>query len=289
MNKPKEKDLVLRIAHLIKENQELSALVKSLNQRNEELQKKLDDQVKLTEKISSQNGSGDEERISKFKMATVLFADIQGFTKFSESEMSGDIIDELDGIFFQFDTIVQKYNIEKIKTIGDTYMCTGGVPIKNITNPIDVVMAAIEMRHTLYNRNSINADGEHIWDLRLGIHTGPVTVSTFGKKKVAYNIKGDTVNIASRMQSAGKVGKITISVMTYELVSEYFTCEYYGKMPVKYIGDVEMFNVVGLRPNLSSDTIGLVANGHFITKYLLRQFADLQEIILDRQIGRAHV
>lgn len=282
MNKPKEKDLVLRIAHLIKENQELSALVKSLNQRNEELQKKLDDQVKLTEKISSQNGSGDEERISKFKMATVLFADIQGFTKFSESEMSGDIIDELDGIFFQFDTIVQKYNIEKIKTIGDTYMCTGGVPIKNITNPIDVVMAAIEMRHTLYNRNSINADGEHIWDLRLGIHTGPVTVSTFGKKKVAYNIKGDTVNIASRMQSAGKVGKITISVMTYELVSEYFTCEYYGKMPVKYIGDVEMFNVVGLRPNLSSDTIGLVANGHFITKYLLRQFADLQEIILDR-------
>lgn len=283
MNKPNEKDLVKRIAMLIKHNQELTGLVKELTVKNEELQKKLDEQIKVTQQISTQSvQSADEERISKFKMATVLFADIQGFTKISDLELSHDIIDELDGMFIQFDNIVSKYKIEKIKTIGDTYMCTGGIPVKNITNPLDVVQAALEMHYLLYRKaNRTLENGENVWDLRIGIHTGPVTVSTFGRKKVAYNIKGDTVNIASRLQSSGKFGNITISLMTYELVSEYFICEYCGKMPVKYIGDIEMYNVTGIKPHLCADGFSHLPNHAYIIKYLLRQFADLQEIILD--------
>jgi len=102
-----------------------------------------------------------------------------------------------------------------------------------------------------------------------------------GKKKVSYNLKGDTVNIASRMEATCGVGEINISVMTYEMVREYFVCEYFGKMPVKYKGDIDMYYVKGINPELSIDGNGINPNNHFITKYLLRQFSDLQEIVLD--------
>jgi len=215
-------------------------------------------------------------------MATVLFADIQGFSKLSGEADSQAIVDKLDEILFEFDQIVKKYHIEKIKTIGDTYMCAGGVPVKNITNPIDVVMAALEMRAYIFGiKQESREKGGQVWDLKLGIHTGPVTANMTGKRKVSYEIKGDTVNTASRIESAADEGKVIISVMTYELVKEFFVCEYFGKMPVKYKGDLDMYVVKGLKPEFCQDD-GFTPNTSFRIKYGLIQFTDLQEVILDK-------
>jgi len=118
--------------------------------------------------------------------------------------------------------------------------------------------------------------------MSLGIHTGPVTANISGKRRVNYDIKGDTVNIAHRVQGVGESGKVLISVMTYELIKEFFLCEYFGKLPVKYKGDLEMFEVRGLRPEFSQQGSPLLANAMFATKFKLIQFTDLQEIILDK-------
>jgi hypothetical protein len=124
---------------------------------------------------------------------------------------------------------------------------------------------------------------EHrIWDLKIGIHTGPVTASISGKKKVSYDIKGDTVNTASRVEAISEKGMILISVMTYELVKEFFDCEYFGKLPVKYKGDLQMYRVKGLKLEFSVDELGKLPNDAFKVKFGLIQFTDIQEIILDK-------
>ncbi len=214
-------------------------------------------------------------------MATVLFANIQGFTKIAENSNSKALMDQLDSIIINFDNIVQKYKIEKIKTIGDSFMCAGGIPLKNITNPIEVVMAAIELKQIVDDVQRLNLD-EQVWDLKIGIHTGPVNATITGQKKINYDIKGDTVNIATRMESCGPLGKIVISANTYELVKEFFICEYFGKLPIKYYGDTEMYIVNGIKPELSEEGLGLKPGKSFKTLFGLIQFTDIQEIILDK-------
>ncbi|MBI5010356.1 MAG: HD domain-containing protein, partial [Bacteroidia bacterium] len=208
---------------------------------------------------------------------------IHGFSRLVEGMDSSSVMDELDEILYEFDAIVTRYKIEKIKTIGDTYMCAGGIPVKNITNPVDVVMAAMEMRNFLAKFESEKrGDGNKIWDLKIGIHTGPVTATISGKKKVNYDIKGDTVNTASRVETVSENGTILISVMTYELVKEFFDCEYFGKLPVKYKGDLQMYRVMGLKAEFSQNGEGMVPNEAFRIKFGLIQFTDIQEIILDK-------
>ena len=268
---------------------------KELELKLNELQKKLrkilyenEQQKALLESLSPEQthkGKESEQKVRtlRFDMATVLFADIQGFSKLSGKADSQMIIDKLDEIFFEFDTIVRKYKIEKIKTIGDTYMCAGGIPIKNSTNPVDVVMAAIEMKHHLEKvQQECNSKDDQVWDLKLGVHTGPVIAHVTGKRKVSYEIKGDTVNTASRIESASDTGDIVISVMTYELVKEFFVCEYFGKMPVKYKGDIDMYVVKGLKPEFSEKRDRVTPNKTFSIKFALIQFTDLQEVILDK-------
>jgi hypothetical protein len=196
---------------------------------------------------------------------------------------SSSVMDELDEINVEFEAIVNKFKIEKIKTIGDTYMCAGGIPVKNITNPVDVVMAAIEMRNFL-EKYEIEKRGmnNRIWDLKVGIHSGPVTAAISGRKKINYDIKGDTVNTASRIEAVSDSGMILISVMTYELVKEFFNCEYSGKLPVKYTDDLQMYKVKGLKPEFSVNGEGVVPNESFRIKFGLIQFTDIQEIILDK-------
>ncbi len=248
MDNSKENELVKRIAKLAKQNQELEELLKKLHRKNEKLIQENERAKEILEKVSpgklDKEISAEQPRSLKFEMATVLFADIHGFSKISDKVDSEILMDELDEIIFAFNSIVKKYNIEKIKTIGDTYMCAGGIPLKNITNPIDVVMAALEMHAFVktFGKKEKGKSGK-FWELKLGIHTGPVTAQSGGKKKVTYDIKGDTVNTASRIESIVEVGDLLISVMTYELVKEFFVCEYYGKLPVKYKGDLEMYIV----------------------------------------------
>jgi hypothetical protein len=162
-------------------------------------------------------------------------------------------------------------------------MCAGGIPVKNITNPIDVVMAALEMCNYLEKYQQEKRGSENrIWELKIGIHTGPVTASVSGKKKINYDIKGDTVHNASRIEAVSENGSILISVMTYELVKEFFDCEYFGKLPVKYKGDLQMYRIKGLKPEFSADGLGNIPNAAFKTKFGLIQFTDIQEVILDK-------
>jgi adenylate cyclase len=277
--------LLKRIAKLVRQNQDLVEQHDKLSREYEKLQAKLDNFKLIMARMKEKGDLPDEQELEKpqslkFKMATVLFANVHGFSRISDSMDSEKLMDELDTVLFKFDMLLKINNINKIKTIGDSYMCAGGIPVKNITNPIEVVMAALKMQQ--YLEKVRKRSGHDIWDLKIGIHTGPVTADIAGKKKVSYDIKGDTVNIASRMESSGEVGKILISVMTYELVKEFFVCEYYGKLPVKYKGDLEMFSVLGLKSEYCVDGDPFTANEQFDTKFKLIQFMDIQEIILDK-------
>ncbi|HYW94477.1 MAG TPA: adenylate/guanylate cyclase domain-containing protein, partial [Bacteroidales bacterium] len=214
----------------------------------------------------------------KYEMATVLFSDIQGFTHIAEQMNPERLIDELDKFFFHFDSVVEKYNIEKIKTIGDAYMAAGGIPKKNNTNPIEVVLAALEMQYYMKQLKKTNAE---IWDLRIGIHSGPVIAGTIGQKKRSYDIWGDTVNTASRMESSGEPGRVNVSGTTYNLIKDYFVCEYRGRLPVKYKGNIDMYFVKGLRPELSINLAG-IPNRKFFLKLQLLRLNDLEEYVYDK-------
>jgi len=281
-------ELLRRIAKLAKQNQDLEEHLKNMIKLNEKLSKD-NERLKANAEKSSPGRLRDsvdaerKERSLRFNMATVLFADIHGFSKFAEGMNSSELMDELDELMYEYDSIVARFKIEKIKTIGDTFMCAGGIPVKNITNPIDVVMAAIEMRDFLEKFEVYKRGGDkRIWDLRTGIHTGPVTASVSGKKKISYDIKGDTVNTASRVEAMSENGMILISVMTYELIKEFFDCEYAGKLPVKYKNDLQMYKVKGLKPEFSVKGEGVLPNEAFRIKFGLIQFTDIQEIILDK-------
>jgi adenylate cyclase len=280
-------ELLNRIARLVKQNQELEENLRTLQKLFEKLSLENEKIKTLNEKISPEllkegKEGVKKERSLKFNMATVLYSQIRGFSKLVDGINSSEMMDELDEIFFEFDTISSRFKIEKIKTIGDTFMCAGGIPVKNITNPVEVVMAAMEMVNflTLYEKNKKRK--ERIWELKIGIHTGPVTATISGKKKVSYEIKGDTVNTASRIEAVSDYGSIGISVMTYELVKEFFDCEYFGKLPVKYKGDLQLFRVKGLKSEFSLNGEGILPNDAFRIKFGLIQFTDIQEIILDR-------
>ena len=192
----------------------------------------------------------------KYNFVTVLFSDIQGFTRIAEEMNPEVLIDELDRFFFHFDSVVEQYNIEKIKTIGDAYMCAGGIPEKNRTNPVEVVLAAVMMQQYMAAlKAEAEKEGRSFWDIRIGIHTGTVVAGVVGHKKLSYDIWGDTVNTASRMESSGEPGKINISGTTYEFVKDYFVCEHRGKMPVKYKGELDMYFVTGFQPDMSDDGV----------------------------------
>lgn len=212
-------------------------------------------------------------------MVTVLFSDIQGFTEIAEGLNPEQLLDELDQYVMQFDKVVGKYQIEKIKTIGDAYMCAGGIPKKNKTNPIDVVLAGLQM---IDFSKKIQEISDFDWGIRFGIHTGPVIAGVVGSKKMSYDIWGDTVNIASRMESYGEVGQLNISQMTYELVEPYFDCEYRGDLPVKYKGNMGMYFVKGLKFEYSEDNARIIPNRKFELKMQNIRFDDLEDLILTK-------
>lgn len=214
----------------------------------------------------------------KYNFVTVLFSDIQGFTRIAEEMNPEVLIDELDRFFFHFDSVVEKYNIEKIKTIGDAYMCAGGIPEKNRTNPVEVVLAAYEMQQYMSGmKKEAEQEERNFWDIRIGIHTGTVVAGVVGHKKLSYDIWGDTVNTASRMESSSEAGKINISGTTYEFVKDFFVCEHRGKMPVKYKGELDMYFVIGLQEGMTDD--GETPNARFMLKLQTMKLYDVEEYV----------
>jgi len=182
----------------------------------------------------------------QYEMVSVLFTDFKGFTKIAEKLSPEELVAELDRCFLAFDRIIDSHNLEKIKTIGDAYMCAGGIPIANKTNPEDVINAALEIKSFMENLKAKREEqGQDFWELRIGIHTGHVVAGVVGKNKFAYDIWGDAVNTASRMESSGIPGKVNISGTTYALVKDHFKCTYRGKIEAKNKGEIDMYIVSG--------------------------------------------
>ncbi|NBC84153.1 MAG: response regulator [Bacteroidetes bacterium] len=199
-----------------------------------------------------------------YKMVSVLFADFKGFSKFSKEMEPRELIQILDNYFAKFDEIAEKHFMEKIKTMGDAFMAAGGLPLRNRSNPINAVLAGLEIQHFM---NTLNDEkvlrNEPVWELRLGIHTGPLVAGVVGRRKFAYDIWGDTVNIASRMEHAGAVGMINISESTYIEIKEYFECDHRGKIEAKGLGKIDMYFANRLKKQYSADELGLFPNEDF--------------------------
>lgn len=224
---------------------------KLLNQKNELIQKEKKNNEELLlnilpKAISDELKEFGAVRAKRYESVSVLFSDFVNFSQISETLSPEDLVRELDYCFKQFDKIVVKNGLEKIKTIGDAYMCAGGLPEDNDLHAEHAVKAALEMQQFLQEWNAErNKNKLPEFHARIGINTGALVAGVVGIKKFAYDIWGDTVNVASRMESSCEPDKINISGNTYLQVRDKFNCVYRGKLPIKNKGDIDMYFVSG--------------------------------------------
>ena len=201
----------------------------------------------------------------RFDDVTVMFTDMKGFTTMAEKMTPEELVAELDDCFVRFDRITARYGIEKIKTIGDSYMCACGLPGHVKHHALRAVMAAIDVREEIQRWHAEReGTGKAAWVLRIGLHSGPVVAGVVGKRKFAYDIWGDTVNTASRMESSGAPGEVNISGTTYALVKDFFVCEHRGQVEAKNKGKIDMYFVRRIAPKYAQDGAGLVPNDAFL-------------------------
>ena len=178
----------------------------------------------------------------RYDAVSVIFTDFKNFTKNSEKMTPEELVIQVDSYFTKFDEITHKHNIEKIKTIGDAYLCVSGLPLIDDNHAVNAVLAAIEMRDYVQSvAAEKESDDPSAFEIRIGIHSGPVVSGVVGFKKFAFDIWGDTVNTASRLETHSEASKINISGSTHKLVKDYFNCEYRGPLSVKNKGEIDMY------------------------------------------------
>ncbi len=199
-----------------------------------------------------------------YRHVTVLFTDFKDFSKNTRVLEPKDLVAILDDYFAKFDEITGKHYLEKIKTIGDAYMCAGGLPLRNKSNPVDALLAGLEIQDYIQRLHVNPKPGIPAWNLRIGIHTGPVVAGVVGRKKFAYDIWSETVNAAARMENLGEVNRVNISETTYEYIKDYFDCTPRGKVEAKNIGEMTMFTVDRIKAEFSADEKGIIPNEEFI-------------------------
>gem|GEM_PF-1646969 len=227
-----------------------------------EAEKKKSDQLLqniLPAKIAEELKANGNVRVQYYDLATIMFLDFKDFSKISQFISPLTLINELNNCFTKFDEIAKRHRLEKIKTIGDAYMCAGGVPEQNETNPFDTILAAFEILSFV----KIAEENQWLSEVRIGIHTGEILAGVIGKNKFAYDIWGEAVNTASRMETSSEAGRINISGETYELVRDFFDCEYRGKLEAKHKNQFYMYYVLRIKKEYSKDDQGLFPNDLF--------------------------
>lgn len=229
--------LVIGIFHRYQYTRKTNKIIKKERDRSKELLLNI-----LPEETANELEEKGYAQARFYDNVTVLFTDFKGFSTIAGKLSPQDLVAELNDYFVAFDEIVGRHNLEKIKTIGDAYMCAGGIPTANTTHPMDAVEAGLAMQSFMVSRNAERKrKGLDSWELRIGIHTGPVVAGVVGKKKYAYDIWGDTVNIASRMESNGEPGRVNISASTFDRIKDRVSCVHRGKIMAKNIGEVDMY------------------------------------------------
>lgn len=179
-----------------------------------------------------------------YPAATVMFTDFVGFSAFARTLSAEALVEQIDFYFSAFDEIITRHGLEKIKTIGDSYMCAGGIPTPRPDHAAAVLKAALEIRQfVVEQREEKLTQFGYPFDIRIGIHTGPVMAGVVGSSKIAYDIWGETVNIAARMEQTCEPDNINISEATYHHVKDAFECIYRGRFPAKHVGEIEMYFV----------------------------------------------
>jgi class 3 adenylate cyclase len=200
----------------------------------------------LPEEVAEELKEKGHTEAQLIEKVTVLFTDFKGFTDLAEKLSAKELVNDLNICFSEFDRIMQKYQIEKIKTIGDSYMAASGLPIPKDKHTTMMLHAALDIRDFIEDAKAKRIEeGLPFFELRIGLNTGPVVAGIVGVKKFQYDIWGDTVNTASKMESSGEVGKVNISQATYDLLKDdaEFEFEYRGKIKAKGKGEMNMYFV----------------------------------------------
>lgn len=206
-----------------------------------------------------------------YRHCTILFTDVVDFSILTFHLDPVSLIRRLDSYFSLYDNIMDEYGIEKIKTIGDSYMCVSGLPVKKNSHSVDCCLAALKILHSMEEtkkpENIVDNIDLNNWSIRIGIHTGPCISGVVGVKKYSFDIWGDSVNIASRMQMSGVPGRINISESTYKEVKDFFNCSFRDNMEIKNIGSVGMYFLNRIKTRFSEDGPGFYPNKRFKQNY----------------------
>lgn len=254
--------LAYRYTHAFNRTEELSV---ELNAANLYLEKKVDERTTelrgtnlqlhsekkkaedlllniLPAEIAEELKDHGSSKARRYPSITVMFTDFKNFTRVSEELTPEQLVKEIDHCYRAYDDIIGQYGLEKIKTMGDSYICAGGLPKMNFTHPEDVVNAALAIRDFMDKYIAERrSKGEITFEIRIGVHTGPAVAGIVGAKKFAYDIWGDSVNLAARMESSGQAGKVNISDSTYQMVKDKFMCTHRGKIDAKNKGEIDMY------------------------------------------------
>ncbi len=219
----------------------------------------------LPEQIAHELRENEMVEPKYFEDVTILFTDFVGFTLSTETMAAEKLVSHLNDYFTAFDKITTRYGIEKMKTIGDSYMSVSGMPSRNPAHPVDMVLAAFEMLRAVEELG--RREGAPGWKVRIGIHTGPVIAGVVGTKKFAFDVWGDSVNYSSRMESSGAPNRINLSARTHSRVKDFFACEHRGKVATKDKREMEMFFATGILPELMNDAPGKAMPAAFARRY----------------------
>ncbi|NOZ45190.1 MAG: hypothetical protein GXO79_00255 [Chlorobi bacterium] len=268
----------LRSYRFAKERYELEQII---NIRTEELAYEKEKADELFAKATSEDSLSElimreKDESKRFKNVSVLLVELSGFDNSKEKENK----DAFNKIFKYFDVIIERNQLQKIKSETNTYVCCGGLPEASQISALNSVLAAREMIDHINKINNDNSIARHTIFIQIGIHTGPVAAMYSGKKKIPYNLSGETVNIANRVLASSEIGKISISSKTYKYVKNFFVFQFVEKLQVKFIGNIDRFIIDGLNPLLSIDGKGFEPNDEFKTQVALMRFYDLKNYVL---------